>query len=86
MMDALENRVEKCERDIGVLYSKANESAIAQTRISTQLDNVLLAIGKLEKALEQLQSKPAQKWESLVSQVISVAVAAVIGGIIGGLI
>ncbi len=85
-MDALESRVEKCEKDIGVLYSKANDSVIAQTRISTQLDNVLLAIGKLEKALEQMQSKPAQRWESLVTQVISMIVAAVVGGIIGGLL
>lgn len=85
-MDALESRVEKCEKDIGVLYSKANDSVIAQTRISTQLDNVLLAIGKLEKALEQMQSKPAQRWENLISQIISVAVAAIIGGIIGGLL
>ena len=85
-MDALESRVDKCEKDIGVLYSKANDAVIAQTRISTQLDNVLLAIGKLEKALEQMQSKPAQRWENLVSQIISVAVAAIIGGIIGGLL
>ncbi len=84
-MDAFESRLGKCEKDITVLYSKANDSAIAQTRISTQLDNVLLAIGKLEKALEQLQSKPAQRWEHLVTQIISVAVAAVIGGMIGGL-
>ena len=85
-MDALESRIDKCEKDIGVLYSKANDSAIAQTRISTQLDNVLLAIGKLEKSLEQMQCKPAQRWENLVTQVISIVVAAIVGGIIGGLL
>lgn len=85
-MDALESRIIKCERDISVLYSKANDSAIAQTRISTQLDNVLLAIGKLEKSLEQMQGRPAQRWESLVTQVISIVVAAVVGGVIGGLL
>ncbi len=84
-MDALETRIAKCESDIGVLYSKANDSVIAQTRISTQLDNVLLAIGKLEKSLEHMQAKPAQRWESLVSQLISLIASAVVGGIIGGL-
>lgn len=85
-MDALESRIEKCERDIGVLYSKANDSAITQTRISTQLDNVLLAIGKLEKSLEQLQGRPAQRWENLITQIISLVVSALVGGMIGGLL
>lgn len=85
-MEALEARIGKCEKDICVLYSKANESAITQTRISTQLDNVLLAIGKLEKSLEQIQGKPAQRWESLVTQIISLAASAIVGGIIGGLL
>lgn len=85
-MDVLESRIEKCEKDIGVLYSKANDSVVAQTRISTQLDNVLLAIGKLEKSLEQIQGRPAQRWESLVSQIISLVVAAIVGGVIGGLV
>ncbi len=85
-MDALESRIGKCERDIGVLFSKVNDTAIAQTRISTQLDNVLLAIGKLEKSLEQMQNKPAQRWDSLVSQIISLVVAAIVGGVIGGLL
>ena len=85
-MEALDIRIAKCEKDISVLYSKANDSVIAQTRISTQLDNVLLAIGKLEKSLEQLHGKPAQRWENLISQVISLAVAAIVGGVIGGLL
>ncbi len=85
-MEALDIRLAKCEKDICELYSKANDSAIAQTRISTQLDNVLLAIGKLEKSLEQLHQKPAQRWESLVTQIISMAVSALVGGVIGGLL
>lgn len=83
-MESIENRVNKCENDIRDLSARVNEEAVNQARIGAQIDSVLLALGKLEKAVEQLRSRPAQRWETLITQIISVLAAALVGAVIGG--
>ena len=83
-MDNIEKRINKCENDIRDLNARVNEEAIAQARIGAQIDSVLLALGKLEKLVEQLRFRPAQRWETLITQIISVLAAALVGALIGG--
>lgn len=84
-MDDTEMRIAKCERRLDDLYAKVSDEAVTQARIGVQLDSVLVALGKLEKSVETLRSRPEKRWENLVGQIISVLAAAAAGAMIGGI-
>lgn len=68
---ALTESVQELTSSVKVMASQMEQSAKEQTRLRTDVD--------------ALRLKPAGRWESLVSQAITLFVAAVLGGIISKL-
>lgn len=47
--------------------------------LAVREENVESTVKKIEKKVDNLADKPGKRWESLVSQIITILVAAVIG-------
>ena len=68
----LQEKVEEQQKDIGKLFTHSG-------KVDIKLDTIKESQERMEKKLDALTSKPAKRWESLVTEVIKVLVAAVIG-------
>lgn len=73
-----EGRIKKLEGEHDVLQSLATSVAVMAEQIKTMNTNVQTLSGKVDK----LEEKPAKRWESMVTQIISILVAAVLGYIV----
>lgn len=75
----LESQIEQNKKDIAELDKRTTNQNILQARMEIKLDNVINALEKFEKSINELIQAPAQRWNSLVSTVIGVIISGVVG-------
>ena len=78
----VENRSESNERRIREVEKKQNdlsELVVTVGKLATREEQVEKDVKEMKTDIKTLVSKPGKKWESLVSQIITIFVAAVIG-------
>lgn len=68
-------RIERHEEKI----SKLSDVYIALTKVTDKVDNVEKDISEVKSDIKEIKEKPAKKWESVVSQIISILVATIAG-------
>lgn len=92
-MDDISNRVreleikaEKAVADIKTLQDRCTEHGkeidslqISNASMSTTLSRIDTTVSKIDEKLDASNAKPAQRWDDLVKQVISIVVAAIVG-------
>lgn len=76
-------RLDKAEDAIETLMVKVNKAALDQVRVSERLDSLLVTLGEVKQGLSALQQKPAQRWDTIITQCLSVLAAALIGLLLG---
>lgn len=81
--EMLLQRLDKAEDAIETLMVKVNKAALDQVRVSERLDSLLVTLGEVKQGLATLQQKPAQRWDTLVTQCLSILAAALIGLLLG---
>ena len=81
-VDEIARRLAKAEENIEALYGKFNGLNASQVRTETTLEHLLIAIGRLEGAIEGIKSKPGQRWDIVLSSLISAVVAAAVALIV----
>lgn len=76
--EELEYRVrrleEEQERNLGDhkdFYARIEKVDVAQARIDTQYASIMATLGKVEAAIEELKSKPARRWDTIITSVIT---------------
>lgn len=74
----LRSRVDNHERRIAKHGEEIDELRIREATISVTLGRIDQTVGKIDAKLEAQERKPATRWESLVTQVLSMVVAAVV--------
>jgi peptidoglycan hydrolase CwlO-like protein len=74
----------RMDNDIRTLFGDKNELKIAVTELKASSNHLLMAMGKLEGAIEGLKAKPGDRWEKVMYAVISALVAAAVAYFIGG--
>jgi len=75
-ISTLKERVESHERRITKHGEEIDELKIREAEIRAVLNRIDQTVGKIDTKLDIQEKKPAQRWESLVTQVIALAVAA----------
>ena len=70
-----EGRIEKLEEEHQVLHSLATSVAVMAEKMDTVNDSVKTLTTKVE----DLENKPAERWDSIVDKVIGVVVGAIVG-------
>lgn len=73
----LKNQVDNHERRIAKHGEEIDELKIREATMSVTLSRINQTVGKIDAKLDIQEQKPARRWESLVSQIISLLVAAI---------
>ena len=73
----LKNQVDNHERRITKHGEEIDELKIREATMSVTLSRIDQTVGKIDAKLDVQEQKPARRWESLVSQIISLLVAAI---------
>lgn len=75
-----EGRIKKLEREHEVLQQLATSVAVMAEQMKTMNDNV----DGLTKKVDEIESKPAEKWDKLISTIIGALAGAFIAWIASG--
>ena len=81
----VENLAESNERRIEEVEKKQNdlsELVVTVGKLATREERVESDVKEMKSDIKTLVSKPAKRWDSLVSQIITLVVAAVVGFIL----
>ena len=95
-MDEMDGRVRKLEADSQQMMSDIktldervsshgtdlDELKIKSATMNTVLTRIDATVAKIDGRMDAQQMKPAQRWDDLVKQVITLVVAAVVGAIL----
>ena len=73
-----EGRIEKLERDSGVLHKLVTAVEV----MAEQLKNMNSKVTKVQDDMEEIKEKPGKRWDSLVSNIIWAIVGAVLAFIL----
>lgn len=76
-----EGRIKKLESEHDVLHKLATSVAVMAERMKGVDDKVTA----IEGVVEEIKSKPAKRWESVVEKIIMTVLAAVIGFVLAKL-
>ena len=61
-----EHRLNSLEKNVDVLYGKANSFAVAQAQLNTKLDSLISGLDEVKSCLKQLEKRPALFWDKLL--------------------
>lgn len=95
-MEEMDGRVRKLEADSQQMMAdiktldervsshgtELDELKIKSATMNTVLTRIDATVAKIDGRMDAQQMKPAQRWEDLVKQVITLVVAAVVGAIL----
>ena len=95
-MEDMDGRVRKLEADsqqmmadietlderVGIHGAELDELKIKSATMNTVLNRIDATVAKIDGRMDAQQMKPAQRWDDLVKQVITLVVAAVVGAIL----
>lgn len=76
-----EGRIKKLEAGNDALQALTTRVAVMEM----QLKQILDSIATLSKKIEQLETKPAKRWESIADKILWAVVAAVLGFVLAHL-
>lgn len=74
----LRNQIDNHERRITKHGEEIDELKIREATMSVTLSRIDQTVGKIAAKLDIQEQKPARRWESLVTQIISLLVAAIV--------
>lgn len=84
------DRIERLEKDVETLFKSNSSNSERLTRIETKLEFLNNGMGDLKNSIKELQVsihklsiKPGERWNSVVTAIISASVAGVIAFFIG---
>ncbi|MBQ8249067.1 MAG: hypothetical protein IJY93_04195 [Clostridia bacterium] len=75
------HRLDEIERRVGVLESQSATVAV----LAERMKNVETNVEEIKGDVKSIKGKPGKRWESLVSQIITLLVAAIAGFILAKL-
>lgn len=82
--------VQRLDKEVAELKGKMSQFEIAFAVRDEQYKHILERLGEISTSMnrmnskvEQIESKPAKRWNNMVDQIISLLVAAIIGLLIG---
>lgn len=95
-MEDMDGRVRKLEADsqqmmadiktlddrVSTHGAELDELKIKSATMDTVLNRIDATVAKIDGRMDAQQMKPAQRWDDLVKQVITIVVAAVVGAIL----
>lgn len=73
----LKNQIDNHERRITKHGEEIDELKVREATTSVTLSRIDQTVGKIDAKLDIQEQKPARRWESLVTQIISLLVAAI---------
>lgn len=76
-LSTLKNQIDNHERRITKHDEEIDELKIREATMSVTLSRIDQTVGKIDAKLDIQEQKPARRWESLVTQIISLLVAAI---------
>lgn len=76
-MVTLKNQIDNHERRITKHGEEIDALKIREATMSVTLSRIDQTVGKIDAKLDVQEQKPARRWESLVTQIISLLVAAI---------
>ena len=76
-MVTLKNQIDTHERRITKHGEEIDALKIREATMSVTLSRIEQTVGKIDAKLDIQEQKPARRWESLVTQIISLLVAAI---------
>ena len=76
-----EGRIKKLENESAVLHQLATSVAV----MVEKMQSIDQKVTKLDGEFEEIKSKPAKRWESIVEKIIMSVLAAVIGFVLAKL-
>lgn len=84
--------VQRLDKDVAELKGKMSQFEIAfavreeqYKHILERLSEISTSMNSMSTKIENIESKPAKRWEELIKQVISLLVAAIVGAIIASI-
>lgn len=69
------HRIEELERRVGKLEEQNTTVAVLEVRMKS----IEVKLEELCSDVKSIKAKPAKRWETLITQIISIIVAAVVG-------
>ena len=85
----LESRVDNLEDDLVKITKRVDRHGdeiddlkLSLTELKTTIGRIDLTVGAINDKLNNLWQKPAQRWDTVVNQIIALVVAAVVGAIL----
>lgn len=74
--------IEALEKRVSNHGAELDELKIKSATMDTVLNRIDATVAKIDGRMDAQQMKPAQRWDDLVKQVITLVVAAVVGAIL----
>ena len=74
--------IETLDERVGIHGAELDELKIKSATMNTVLNRIDATVAKIDGRMDAQQMKPAQRWDDLVKQVITLVVAAVVGAIL----
>lgn len=88
-MEVLEQRLDRLEREIEEngerhrdFFARFEKMKEAQVRTEVQYANILGALTKMERAIEEIKGRPARRWEAAVNAALQWIVVAVLAAVV----
>ncbi len=81
----LEERMLRCEKDIGVLYDKTaslSDVYLALTKVSDKVERVEGDVAEIKEDIKCLTKIPNQRWNNIVDTIIKVTIGSIISYIL----
>lgn len=78
----LETEMEKVTKRVDRHGDEIDDLKLSLTELKTTIGRIDLTVGAINDKLNNLWQKPAQRWDTVVNQIIALVVAAVVGAIL----
>lgn len=78
-VETLAVRVDKLEKDTAELFERVTTMTIAQAAVSEKLNSMLVTLGEVKQAVNNLEGAPAKRLEWLVRALMTAALSGVCG-------
>lgn len=78
-LDAIASRVETLEGQVKEIFGRLNDKDIGPSVLATKLNQVLITLGEVKKAVDDLKDRPGHRWDTLINTSIGAIIAALVG-------
>ena len=78
-LDGLGARVDSLEKQMSEVFDRLNDREIGPSVLAAKLNQMLVTLGEVKQAVNDLKSRPGRWWDNLIGYGMAAVVATLVG-------